>query len=38
MEDISHFINICATISIQVLNLQEFFIDFDGDIQMMFGQ
>ena len=35
MEDVSHFINICPTISIQILNLHDFFVDFDGDIQIM---
>ena len=36
MKDVSHFINIFLTIFIQILNLNDFFfVDFDGDIQMM---
>ena len=35
MEDVPYFINICATISSQVLNLHDFFVDFDGSIQIM---
>ena len=30
------FINICLTISIQVLNLHDFFIDVDGDFPIIF--
>ena len=33
-EDVSHFVNIGPTISIQVLILHVFFLDFRGDIQM----
>ena len=37
MKEISHFINICLTIAIQILDVHDFFlVDFDGDIQMMF--
>ena len=35
IEDVTYFIDICPITSIQGLNLHDFFIDFDGDIQMM---
>ena len=37
MQDVSHFINICSTISIQILNLHAIFIEFDGDVQQKIG-
>ena len=35
MEDVFHFHNIFPTIFIYVFNLYDFYIDFDGYIQMM---
>ena len=35
MQDVSHFINICPTISTWVLTCMIFFIDFDGGFQMI---
>ena len=37
MQDVSHFMNIWSTISIQVLNPHDVFIDVDGDFQKYFG-
>ena len=34
MDDIIIFINICPTVSIEVLKLYDFSINFDGDLQM----
>ena len=36
MQDVSNFNNIGPTISIQVLNLHDFFIEFGGDFQIIF--
>ena len=37
MQDVSHFINICSIISIQILNLHAIFIEFGGDVQQNIG-
>ena len=36
MVDITHFINICPTIFIQVLHMHDFVIYFDDDFQIIF--